>query len=86
VQSLTYDLFLEGYTNQCSIDFSPVAIEAMKIKHREVVTLEWRVMDVRKMDFQSASFNVAIDKVLNTVEDVTLNALNGFSPLILSGL
>jgi EEF1A lysine methyltransferase 4 len=78
-------LFVEGYTNQCSIDFSSIAIEAMKIKHQEVATLDWQVMDVRRMDFQSASFDVAIDKVFSAVEDGSLNALHGYNPLILAG-
>ena len=48
-----------GYKSQVSIDFSPVVIEQMKARHPD---LDWRVMDVRKMDFSDSSFDVAIDK------------------------
>jgi hypothetical protein len=58
-QTLTQDVSLLGYKNQVSIDFSPVVIEHMKIKHPD---LNWKVMDVRSMEFSDATFDVAIDK------------------------
>ena len=42
-----------------SIDFSTVVIDKMKAQHPD---MDWRVMDVRKMDFDADSFDVAIDK------------------------
>jgi EEF1A lysine methyltransferase 4 len=61
--SLTADLFNLGYQNQCSIDFSPVAIEVMKTRYPDLEPgLEWRVMDVREIKFDERSFNLAIDK------------------------
>lgn len=61
--SLTADLFNLGYQRQCSVDFSPIAIEAMKTQYRDLGPgLEWRVMDVRKLDLETQSFDVAIDK------------------------
>ena len=61
--SLTADLLRLGYRHQCSIDFSPVAIDAMRARYGNVEpSLEWRVMDVRHMDFEEHSFDVAIDK------------------------
>jgi EEF1A lysine methyltransferase 4 len=55
-----------GYRNQCSIDFSPVAIQTMKTRYAgleaEGDSLEWRVMNVCDMTFPSQSFNIAIDK------------------------
>ena len=59
---MTADLYHVGYHDQLNIDFSPNAIEAMKAKHGDL-KLGWKVMDVRKMDFQDSMFDVAIDKV-----------------------
>lgn len=61
--SLTADLLGLGFRHQCSIDFSPVAIEAMKARGMDVEpSLEWQVMDVRSMDLPAQSFDAAIDK------------------------
>jgi EEF1A lysine methyltransferase 4 len=59
MQTLTEDLWELGYKNQVSIDFSPVVIEQMKAKRPD---LDWTVMDVRKMDFDKESIDVAVDK------------------------
>ena len=59
MQTLSRDLYDLGYKNQLSIDFSPVVIEQMKAKHPD---LEWQVMDVRKMDLDDGSIDIAIDK------------------------
>lgn len=61
-QSLTTDLYNAGYLDQVSIDFSPKAIEIMA-ERSQGMGLEWQVMDVRKMNFPEATFDVAIDKV-----------------------
>lgn len=58
-QTLTQDVQSLGYTNQISIDFSQIVIEQMRAKH---LGLHWQVMDVRDMGFESASFDIAIDK------------------------
>jgi EEF1A lysine methyltransferase 4 len=50
-----------GYRDQVSFDFSLTAIEAMRVKHADLA-LEWKVMDVRKMELVDGLFNVAIDK------------------------
>jgi ubiquinone/menaquinone biosynthesis C-methylase UbiE len=59
---LTADLHGAGYSDQVSIDFSAKAIEIMAARSQGM-DLEWRVMDVRKMEFADTSFDVAIDKV-----------------------
>lgn len=56
---MTADLYDLGYKSQTSIDFSPVVIEQMQTKHPQ---LQWQIMDVRKMKFPDASFDIAIDK------------------------
>jgi EEF1A lysine methyltransferase 4 len=67
--TLTAKLLSLGYRNQCSIDFSPVAIQTMRTRYAGLEAesegegiLEWRVMDVRHMTFPTQSFDVAIDK------------------------
>ncbi|KAI9773508.1 MAG: hypothetical protein M1835_006148 [Candelina submexicana] len=58
--TLTADLFLNlHYTNQLSVDFSDVVIGRMKARHPH---LEWRVEDVRELELEDSSFDVAIDK------------------------
>jgi EEF1A lysine methyltransferase 4 len=59
---MTVDMHNAGYRNQVSVDFSPKAIDTMKTRHSDL-SLQWKVMDVRKMDLEDASFDVAIDKV-----------------------
>jgi len=59
--SLTADLHNLGYTDQTSVDFSQVVIEAMKSKYLALET-RWCVMDVRKLQLPNGSVDVAIDK------------------------
>ena len=58
---MTADLYALGYTNQTSIDFSHVVIDAMKSKYADLNT-RWNVMDVRKLELPDGSVDVAIDK------------------------
>lgn len=60
---MTADLYNAGYKKQSNIDFSSVAIASMKDKHAAMLELDWRVMDVRKMEFADCTFDFAIDKV-----------------------
>lgn len=61
VQSLTADLHSIGYTNQTSVDFSQVVIDAMSSKYSSL-SQTWLVQDVRALTFEPDSFDVAIDK------------------------
>jgi hypothetical protein len=58
---LTADLHTLGYTNQTSVDFSQVVIDAMKSKYSDLET-RWYVMDVRKLQMPNESVDIAIDK------------------------
>lgn len=58
---MTADLHDVGYTNQTSIDFSAVVIDAMKLKYAALNTI-WHVMDVRSLQFPDSSVDIAIDK------------------------
>ncbi|KAH6675473.1 S-adenosyl-L-methionine-dependent methyltransferase [Halenospora varia] len=59
--TLTGDLHALGYTNQTSVDFSQVVIEAMKSKYADLQT-RWEVMDVRDLRISTGTIDVAIDK------------------------
>jgi hypothetical protein len=61
VQTLTADLHALGYTNQTSIDFSQVVIDAMETKYSNPKT-RWSVMDVRELQLPDGSVDMAIDK------------------------
>jgi hypothetical protein len=50
-----------GYKGQTSIDFSPVVIEEMKQRYRNL-DAKWYVMDIRSLRFASGSLDIAIDK------------------------
>lgn len=59
--TLTADLHRLGYTNQTSVDFSQVVIDAMKLKYALLDT-RWILMDVRELDLPDASVDIAVDK------------------------
>ncbi|KAE8449647.1 hypothetical protein EG329_007977 [Mollisiaceae sp. DMI_Dod_QoI] len=59
--TLTADLHALGYTNQTSVDFSQVVIDAMKAKYSSLDS-RWCVMDVRQLELNNKSVDVAIDK------------------------
>jgi EEF1A lysine methyltransferase 4 len=61
LQTLTADLHRRGYTNQTSVDFSQVVIDAMKSKYAQLDT-RWILMDVRELDLPDASVDLAVDK------------------------
>ena len=58
---MTADLHSQGFTNQTSVDFSTVVIDAMKAKYSDLKTT-WQVMDVRDLHFDNGSVDIAIDK------------------------
>lgn len=48
-----------NFTTQTAVDFSPVVIENMRTEHPEI---DWRVMDIRNLEFGNDSFDICIDK------------------------
>ncbi|KAI6714215.1 hypothetical protein JHW43_003252 [Diplocarpon mali] len=59
--TLTSDLYHEGYKHQICVDFSQVVINAMMTKYAEL-NQRWAVMDVRKLELEDSSIDLAIDK------------------------
>jgi hypothetical protein len=58
--TLSHDMYLDGFCNVLSMDYSEVVIHKMKNKYPH---LEWIVMDVTDMkDLEECSFDIIIDK------------------------
>lgn len=57
------EMWEDGYKNIVNIDYSAVVIEKMRARHagarQEMI---WKEMDVRNLEFDDDSFDVAIDK------------------------
>ncbi|XP_029400139.1 EEF1A lysine methyltransferase 4 isoform X2 [Mus pahari] len=60
--ALSYELFLGGFPNVTSVDYSPVVVAAMQVRYAHVPSLRWETMDVRALDFPSGSFDVVLEK------------------------
>lgn len=61
--TLSLDRYDEGYTNIVNVDYSSALIEQMVEKHSVVrPKMSWHQMDIRKLEFEDDSFDVAIDK------------------------
>ncbi|KAK0467185.1 S-adenosyl-L-methionine-dependent methyltransferase [Desarmillaria tabescens] len=56
-------MYDDGYKNIVNVDYSSVVIEQMQKRHGvDRSEMEWRVMDVRELEFGDDHFDVAIDK------------------------
>ncbi|KAK0217761.1 S-adenosyl-L-methionine-dependent methyltransferase [Armillaria fumosa] len=61
--TLSEDMYDDGYKNIVNVDYSSVVIEQMQKRHgADRPEMEWRVMDVRELEFADDQFDVAIDK------------------------
>lgn len=60
--ALSYELFLGGFPDVTSVDYSSVVVAAMQARYAHVPTLRWETMDVRALDFPSGSFDVVLEK------------------------
>lgn len=60
--TLSEDMYNDGYRNIVNIDFSPVVIENMKQKCKDLAEMEWMVMDITSMTFAASSFDIVIEK------------------------
>ncbi|KAL3417147.1 hypothetical protein PVAG01_11147 [Phlyctema vagabunda] len=59
--TLTADLHALGYSDQISVDFSQVVIDSMQVKYASLNST-WQVMDLRDLNIEDASIDIAIDK------------------------
>uniref|UniRef100_A0A2K5Q626 EEF1AKMT4-ECE2 readthrough transcript protein n=1 Tax=Cebus imitator TaxID=2715852 RepID=A0A2K5Q626_CEBIM len=60
--ALSYELFLGGFPDVTSVDYSSVVVAAMQARYAHVPQLRWETMDARQLDFPSASFDVVLEK------------------------
>ncbi|XP_027439274.2 EEF1AKMT4-ECE2 readthrough transcript protein isoform X5 [Zalophus californianus] len=60
--ALSYELFLGGFPDVTSVDYSSVVVAVMQARYAHVPTLRWETMDVRALDFPSGSFDVVLEK------------------------
>ena len=52
-----------GYKNQLCVDFSPVVVDLMTERHKDISGIEWQRVDVRDMpSVTTGSIDVAFDK------------------------
>ncbi|XP_058920250.1 endothelin-converting enzyme 2 isoform X4 [Kogia breviceps] len=60
--ALSYELFLGGFPDVTSVDYSSVVVAAMRARYSHVPKLRWETMDVRALGFPSGSFDVVLEK------------------------
>ncbi|KZV63178.1 hypothetical protein PENSPDRAFT_641270 [Peniophora sp. CONT] len=61
--TLSEDMYDDGYKNIVNIDYSAVVISRMSSRHKDVrPEMEWSEMDIRDLQFDDNTFDVAIDK------------------------
>ncbi|XP_012497594.1 PREDICTED: endothelin-converting enzyme 2 isoform X5 [Propithecus coquereli] len=60
--ALSYELFLGGFPDVTSVDYSSVVVAAMQARYAHVPKLRWETMDVRALNFPSGSFDVVVEK------------------------
>ena len=56
------DMYDAGYEDIHNIDISTVVIDQMKDRNKDRSKMKWDVMDVTDLQYESESFDVAIDK------------------------
>ncbi|XP_070262787.1 endothelin-converting enzyme 2 isoform X4 [Myotis yumanensis] len=60
--ALSYELYLGGFPDVTSVDYSSVVVAAMRARYAHVPKLRWETMDVRALGFPNASFDVVLEK------------------------
>lgn len=60
--SMSGDMYNAGYHGITNIDYSSVCIGTMSDRYSDCVGMTWHQMDVRRLSFPDASFDVIIEK------------------------
>lgn len=60
--ALSYELFLGGFPDVTSVDYSSVVVAAMQTRYAHVPRLRWKTMDARALGFPDGSFEVVLEK------------------------
>lgn len=60
--SLSEDMYRDGYHSITNIDYSSVVVDNMKNRSAEARSMQWLVMDIKELKFESGSFDVVIEK------------------------
>ncbi|KAJ7576916.1 S-adenosyl-L-methionine-dependent methyltransferase, partial [Mycena floridula] len=59
---LSEQMYDDGYRNIVNIDYSATCIQQMRERHASRPEMEWHEMDIRELQFEDNSFDVALDK------------------------
>lgn len=51
-----------GYRSITNVDYSSVCIETMSARHRDCPGMTWHEMDISRLSFPDASFDVVLEK------------------------
>lgn len=60
--TLSEEMYHDGFRCITNIDFSPVVIDKMAIKHKKCSEMKWLVMDILDMKFPNEAFDVILEK------------------------
>lgn len=60
--TLSEEMYKDGYRLITNTDFSPVVIEKMAAKHKDLQDMTWLVMDICDLQFEPGSFDVVLEK------------------------
>ncbi|XP_004640779.1 endothelin-converting enzyme 2 isoform X2 [Octodon degus] len=60
--ALSYELFLGGFPDVTSVDYSSVVVAAMQARYAHLPRLRWETMDARALGFPDGSFDVVLEK------------------------
>ncbi|KAF3699290.1 Endothelin-converting enzyme 2 [Channa argus] len=60
--SMSNDMYTAGYHSITNIDYSTVCINKMRARYSDCPGMTWHQMDVRKLSFPDASFDVILEK------------------------
>ncbi len=58
-------MFEEGLYNQVNMDISPIVIEQMKEKYKDLKPMRWELGNIKEMIYLDEEFDVIIDKSIN---------------------